>query len=115
MPIRRRGKRKTAKSAVLLHTCAWCKLRVAEGSEVFSVGAKLKDVAVLSGQAGRFLHLELLTIPGKTVHCIIVADDSEAKKQGWDLALMACSQDCAASLRDAMRKEIYIGELFGGW
>jgi hypothetical protein len=77
------------------------------------MGAKARAGVELIPDEGPFIHVHLITVPGKTVHCAVVTDDSDAKRQGWDLVFMACSQECAETLRDILQKEGYIYEVFG--
>jgi len=97
----------------LFHTCAWCKRQTRGDEACYGLGAKVREGIAPRGQDGPFIHLELLTQPGRTVHCAVVTEDSEAKKAGWDVVFMACCQECAESLRLALQKEVYIGEVFG--
>lgn len=92
----------------LLNTCAWCNKEIPEDVEVFGFGAKSQQGVDLSEQEGTIIQLSLLE--GRTVPAIVVASDSEAKKQGYDFAFLACSQGCAQSLREALRKEIDVFE-----
>jgi hypothetical protein len=80
---------------------------------VWGIGGKARTGVELKPEHGPFMHLHLLTQPGKTVHGAVVQPGSEAKKQGWDITFAACSQECADTLKDALQKESYIGEVFG--
>jgi hypothetical protein len=84
-----------------------------ENDPAFGLGAKVRKDVKLPGQEGPFIRFDLPTAPGRTVHGAVVPDDSEAKRAGWDIMFAACSQECAESLKDALQKEAYIGELFG--
>jgi len=77
------------------------------------MGAKARAGVELIPDEGPFLHVPLLTVPGKTVPCAVVADESDAKRQGWDLVFMTCSQECGEALRDTLQKEGYLYEVFG--
>jgi len=89
----------------LANICAWCNKEVPEDVEVFGFGTKARPGVDLSEQEGTVIQLPL-ALEGKTVPAIVVTSDSEAKRQGYDLAFLACSQECAQSLREALQREI---------
>jgi hypothetical protein len=91
----------------LAHICAWCNKRIPEDAEVFGLPAKARQGIDLKGQEGTIIQLSLALVD-KTVPAIVVASDSEAKRQGYDFAFMLCSQACARSLKDALQREIDI-------
>jgi hypothetical protein len=86
-------------------TCAWCSKEIPEHTEVFSVGAKAKPEIDLSEEEGSIILLPL-DVTGKTVPAMIVNSDSQAKKDGYDIVFMVCSEDCGRALREALEEEI---------
>jgi hypothetical protein len=91
----------------IMHTCSWCGKMVSEDSEVFSVPGKAAAGVDLTDQEGNFIPMKLL-LTGKTAYAFVTTSDSPAKREGYDLVFLACSQSCAESLRGALRKEIDI-------
>lgn len=91
------------------NTCAWCKKKMNEDAEVFGISAKVKKGVDIKGKEGKFISLHLVT-KNKDVQGVVVTKDSPAKKEGYDLVFMACSQKCAKSLKTALSAEI---KLFG--
>lgn len=84
--------------------CAWCNREIPEGSRVFGLGARVRENILLNDFEGTIISLELFKTD-KTVPAIVTTSDSEAKKDGYDLMFMACSQACAESLKTALNKE----------
>ena len=96
----------------LLRTCAWCNVEIPPDAEVFGFGAKASERVDLSDKEGEFVSLEL-PLAGKTVFALVPTAGSPVRAQGYDLVFLACSQDCAESLKDALdfEKDVY-GEEF---
>ncbi len=94
----------------LLNTCAWCSKEVAEDSEVYKIMATTKYKTLLEGREGMFIPLPL-ALASKTVHAVVVTEDSEAKKDGWEIIFMTCSLSCAKSLKAALISDSSIGKL----
>lgn len=89
----------------IVSTCAWCNKKISEGSEIFSLGAKVKAGIDLQGVSGRAIKLLLLE-SGKTINAIVPIDDSMAKKDGNDLLFAICSPKCGDALKLALQKEL---------
>lgn len=96
----------------LLRTCAWCNETIPPDAERFGFGAKASARIDLSDKEGEFVSLEL-ALAGKTVCALVPTSGSQAKAQGYDLVFLACSQECAEALKDALEfeKDVY-GENF---
>ena len=90
-----------------MNTCAWCNKRIPEDCEVFGFGAKIRQGIDLEDQEGKTISL-FLALANKTVPAIATTGNSEAKRKGYDLMFMTCSQACAESLKEALQKEIDI-------
>lgn len=76
--------------------------------ELFSVGAKVGPNVDLSAREGEFLAI-FLEQEGRNVQGIVVPVDSPAKRDGYDLLFVACSEGCADKLKDAVGREIRDG------
>jgi hypothetical protein len=86
------------------NTCAWCGKVIPEDSEVFGLGAKVRQGFDIKDQEGRIIPLTLLQAD-KTIPAIVTTSNSEAKREGYDLMFMTCSQGCAKSLKKTLQKE----------
>ena len=89
----------------LMNTCAWCGIQIPEDVEVFGLGARARAGTDLRDVEGTFIPMPL-TLISKTVHACVVTSDSEAKKEGYDFAFLACSERCAESLKAALQREL---------
>jgi len=96
----------------LLRTCACCNEIIPPDTEVFGFGAKASASVDLSDKEGEFVSLEL-ALAGKTVFALVPTASSQVRAQGYDLVFLACSQDCAESLKDALEfeKDVYEEDL----
>jgi hypothetical protein len=92
----------------LMRTCAWCNAAIPPDAEVFGFGAKSSEGVDLSDKEGEFVSLEL-PLAGKTVFALVPTASSQARAQGYDLVFLACSQECAEALKDALEfeKDVY--------
>jgi len=90
--------------------CAWCGREVKENSAVYGLGAKARSQDLIEGKDGTFLPFHLV-LAGKTVYGAVVASDSDAKRQGWDFAFMACSGRCDRALEKALQEELDIAAM----
>jgi hypothetical protein len=91
----------------IISTCAWCGRKILEGSEIFSIGAKVTSGIDLRDQGGRVIQL-FLAKSGKVVNAIAPADNSQAKKAGNDLVFAICSQQCGGELKQTLQEELNI-------
>lgn len=85
--------------------CFWCNKRIKENQPVYGFGAKVWPSVDLSGQEGTIIKL-WLTQAGREVLAGVAASDSDAKREGYDLVFMTCSERCGHELRAALREEI---------
>lgn len=95
-----------------LTTCGWCGQTIAEDTEVFGSGAKVRSNFDLSAQEGQIIEIAL-TRSQKRLLVAVATRDSEAKKRGDDLVFMTCSDRCGKDLKTAMEQEIEIGNQLG--
>jgi hypothetical protein len=91
----------------IISTCAWCGRKIPKGSEIFSIGAKVRSGIDLHDQGGRVIQI-LLAKSGKTVNAIAPTDNSQAKKAGNDLLFAICSQACGGALKQVLQEELNI-------
>ncbi len=89
----------------LASVCAWCGETIAEDVEVYGMGARVKPGIDLTDKQGTAVTLSL-RLKDKTVPAIVVTNDSEAKRHGYDVALVGCSRECVASLKRALQEEV---------
>jgi predicted nucleic acid-binding Zn ribbon protein len=89
----------------IISTCAWCGKKIPKGSEIFSVGTKVRSGIDLHDQGGRVIQVFLAKC-GKTVNAIAPTDNSQAKKAGNDLVFAICSQQCGSALKQTLQEEL---------
>jgi hypothetical protein len=89
-------------------SCAWCKKAIPEGEELFTVGARAKPGVDLSAHEGTLLAVSLEG-EGRGVKAVVVTNDSPAKREGYDLLFVACSESCAEELRGRIGRELEVG------
>jgi hypothetical protein len=89
----------------LLHTCTWCMNPIPEGEERFAYGVKANNSIDLTEKEGEFVTLDLALKKGKTVIAVVTTKNSKARKQGFDLIFLTCSQACAEELKEALDME----------
>ena len=98
------------KQRKLMNTCAWCQKNIPDNIEVFGMGAKIRQGINLKQKEGQFLKLSLMD--DRTIHAFVATDGSKAKENGYDLMFMACSEECAKDMRNALQEGIdFIGEI----
>ena len=92
-----------------LGNCCWCRKKIKNNSEVFSVGAKTQSGFDLSDHEGQLLPVTILSCE-KTVYSLIPRSDSDAKKAGNDMLFLLCSENCALELKAAIQFDLEIGK-----
>ncbi len=86
--------------------CSWCNSEIPAASDVFAVGAKLKEgIQVVTGEGEPAAALFNVMVGGRSVTAIVAAADSEARSQGNDLLFIVCSKECAEDLSRALESE----------
>ncbi len=102
--MRKRKKRKPRVSwEDAIRICAWCGKHIPENTELFSVNAKARPGVDLEHE-GNVLALALDAT--RTALAIIPTPESEAKKAGWDVLFVVCSEECGRSLRETVQSNI---------
>ena len=92
-----------------LSMCAWCNEAITDDVEVFGMGVKLRPNVDLSEYKGNAMQIDLTCID-KTICVIVTADDSDAKKDGKDLMIMTCSEQCSQDLQKALIEDKTLGD-----
>jgi len=76
--------------AVVFDLCSWCGHRIADDEQSIPLGVPLEfDEGALLGKAVE------LSVDGFVLTGFLFAADSDEKSEGFDLALVACSDECA--------------------
>lgn len=86
--------------------CAWCQKVMADDAEGFTLGVKVRPEyhQLAKEQAGRIIDFHLIST-GRDVPAVVVAEDSEAKKDGKDLMFPACTMACVKALEAVLHQE----------
>jgi hypothetical protein len=77
---------------------------IPKDGDIFAFGVKSSGNIDLSEKEGEFVSLDL-TLEDRSVAAIVTTRSSEARKQGYDLIFLTCSQTCAEELKDALQAE----------
>jgi hypothetical protein len=86
------------------YKCAYCEKKMRSDADVYGLGVKLKEGLEYPGAVGRTMTVHL-PVQGRELECMVTADGSQAKLEGWDLIFMVCSEECGAGLRALLDKE----------
>jgi len=86
---------------ILAESCGWCREYIPDDTPVLSQMLKAPEGVDLSDSEGEFL---LLPVGGdeRPVAAYVVPSDSDAKKDGYDYAIILCSEKCGKELREAL-------------
>lgn len=87
-----------------IYRCAYCEKEMGSGDDVFGLGVKLKKGLEYPGAVGRTMIVHL-PIGGREIECMVTADASQARAEGWDLIFMVCSEDCGTALKALLDSE----------
>jgi hypothetical protein len=87
--------------------CAWCNKTIPPNVPVFGINAKARPEADLTEYEGQLFEIELLD-PPRTVPAIVVTSDSPAKREGYDMVFMVCSEICSLQLKEAVGRELKV-------
>jgi len=92
------------------YRCAYCEKKVRSGADVYGLGVKLKEGLEYPGAVGRTMTVHL-PVQGREIACMVTADASQAKLEGWDLIFMVCSEECGADLETLLEEEDLFEEI----
>ena len=87
-----------------IYGCAYCERKMRSGVDVYGLGVKLKEELEYPGTVGRTMTVHL-PVQGRELECMVTADSSQAKLEGWDLIFMVCSEKCGAGLKALLEEE----------
>lgn len=87
-----------------VYRCAYCDKKIRSGAEVYGLGVKLRKELEYPGVVGRTMSVHL-PIGDRELECMVTADGSQAKAEGWDLIFMVCSEGCGAGLKALLEEE----------
>ena len=97
---------------VALTRCGWCNQWVSEDVEVFAFGARLRPGIDLAEYQSHCIEIGMVS-KEKPVYALVTVDGSDAKNDGKDLMFLTCSEACGLKLKEALEKEVSIGDLLG--
>jgi len=86
------------------YRCALCNREMPSGAEVYGMGVRLKEGLSFPYGVGRRTMVEL-PLQGKTYKCMVTADGSRARMEGWDLVFIVCSEECGVRLKSVLESE----------
>lgn len=87
-----------------IHKCAYCECKLNPVAEVYGLGARLKEELEYPGAVGRSMTVEL-PIQERELECMVTADGSQARLEGWDIIFVVCSEECGAALKALLEEE----------
>jgi len=85
--------------------CSWCMKKIKEDKECFGLSVKFVEGLDLKQDEGTIQSIFLIS-RNTSVPMIVVAEDSEAKKQGQDGIFVLCSNDCGLKMKKTLNEEI---------
>lgn len=85
--------------------CSWCMKKIKEDKPCFGLNAKFREGIDFKDQEGTIISLHLVT-RNTSVPFIVVARDSEAKRNGIDGIFAICSEKCGARMKETLSKEV---------
>jgi hypothetical protein len=101
---------KKPKMSKVLSTCCWCGKRIGRENEVFSLGCRKQAGIDISKYERDIMPLTILS-QSKTLWSVVPPADSDARKGGEDFLFVLCSVECGKELKEALRKDIDIGNI----
>ncbi|HWP91010.1 MAG TPA: hypothetical protein VNN20_02270 [Thermodesulfobacteriota bacterium] len=91
--------------------CTWCGKSISDEQEVFGLEAAVNPAYknILKKAEGAIIP-QILTLTEKIVHAVVVTQDSEVKREGFDILFIVCSEPCALMIEKALNQEQAIWE-----
>ena len=97
-----------------MNRCAWCRKKVTESEQPWLMGGRAREGADLTEFEGGMTSV-WVSSPKREVEMIVPGRDSEARKSGYDVIFVICSDKCADKLKGALIKEgVPLARLRGG-
>jgi hypothetical protein len=90
--------------------CAWCMKKIGEDKPCYGLNVKFAKGVNFNEEGGRIISIYLVS-RNTSVPLIVVANDSEAKKNGQDGIFCVCSNTCGEKMKKTVAQEL---ELFSG-
>lgn len=87
----------------VMSECAWCKSKVGEEEEVFSVGGQFPDEFDAS-EYDIVIPIDV-SVKKKNLWALISIDGSESRLRGRDFNFLLCSEKCAIELQMALVRD----------
>ena len=87
-----------------VYKCAFCGKKIPGKAEVYGLGARLSEEFKYREAVGRATAVRI-SAGGREIECMVVADGSQAKLEGWDLIFMVCSEGCGLDLKALLGEE----------
>lgn len=84
--------------------CAWCMKKIGENMPCFGLNVKFSKDADLKKHEGGIIQV-FLASRNTSVPLIVVAADSEAKKNGQDGIFSLCSEKCGVKMKKTINEE----------
>jgi hypothetical protein len=85
--------------------CSWCMKKIKEDEECFGLSVKFVKGVDLKKDEGT-IKAVFLASRNTSVPMIVVAEDSEAKKQGQDGIFVLCSDKCGVKMKKTLKEEL---------
>jgi len=98
-------RRQVDKEEYWLNHCRWCDREMGEESERFSINTKFRDPKDYRKNAGKIVEFYVPSVY-RSIMAFAVTRDSEAKKQGYEIMFVICSERCREELSAALREDI---------
>ncbi|TVX96243.1 hypothetical protein [Cohnella terricola] len=92
--------------------CSWCMKKIKENNECLGLGVKFKNEVAFKQAQGTIQSI-FLASRNTSVPLIIVADNSEAKKQGQDGIFALCSEKCGVQMKKTLTDETNLFKAIG--
>lgn len=90
---------------LLMLRCAWCMKKIGEDKPCFGLAVKFVKGVDFNEKDGRIISIYLAS-RNTSVPLIVVANDSEAKKNGQDGIFAICSEKCGEKMQTTVTKEL---------
>lgn len=88
--------------------CSWCMKKIGENKPCFGLSVKFAKGVDFHESEGKIISLYIVS-RNTSVPFIVVANDSEAKKNGQDGIFCVCSEKCGEKMKKTVTQEL---ELF---
>lgn len=93
------GKKKLATKKSQIPHCSWCRASLQNGRTTWYILMKSKFDLHPKGKC-----VEMKFPFGETILAYIIGENSPARKDGWEMAFLACSQNCLDKLHATFKE-----------